>query len=241
MRMDDRELESLFREAPGDTPAPSFDATDIASRSRKATTRKRSIEALTLSFGVLVLAGLGTIGVLVNMDLSGEETGVAGSAASDNATEFGTQEQPEDGSGRLPSTGPAQGFPDASPKQGGDAQGESTSGCDQVDRKLAIALAGELPVAVPVTEAEAGRLCSPGWRSAAFQVRDGVASGIVSATVVPPGTTVQLAEQPEGTVLAEQRTASGATVLVLSVPDAGGMAPFADAVESIAAELAARY
>jgi hypothetical protein len=240
--MDDRELESLFREAPGDTPAPTFDATDIASRSRKATARKRSIVALTSSFGVLVLAGLGTIGVLVNMDLSGEETGVAGSAASDTGTEFAVPGQPEGGSGRLPNTGPApQDFPNAPPKQGGDVQGESTSGCDQVDRKLAIALAGELPVAVPVSEAEAGRLCSPGWRSAGFQVRDGAASGIVSATVVPVGTTVQLAEQPEGTVFAEQRTASGATVLVLSVPDAGGMAPFADAVEPIAAELAARY
>lgn len=236
--MDDRELESLFRTAPDDPPAPTFNAEDVASRSRKASARRRSIVAVTSAFGVLVLAGLGTIGVLVNMDLSGEGMGIAGSTASD--TEFGAPEQPEDGSGRLPNAGTAQDFPPASPKQGGDVQGESTPGCDQVDRELANALAGELPVTV-TTQAVPGRVCANGWRSAGFHVRDGAASGLVSAAVVPAGTAIQLAEQPEGSAFAEQRTASGATVLVLSVPHAGGAAPFPDAVESIAAGLAARY
>ncbi|SFA75898.1 hypothetical protein SAMN05216266_101260 [Amycolatopsis marina] len=238
--MDDRELETLFREAPGDTPAPTFDAGDIAARSKRATARKQNMIVLACSFGVLVLAGLGTLGVLLNGNLGEDTASVAGAPDANSATKFGAQEQPGDAQGRLPNAGPPEGFPDASPKQGGDASGESTPGCDQVDRELAIALAGELPVAV-TSEAQPGRVCSPGWRSVAFQVNDGAASGTLSATVVPEGTAIELAEQPEGTVIVERTTPSNATLLVLSIPEQGPEAPFAGAVESIAAELAARY
>lgn len=238
--MDDRELETLFRDAPGEPPAPTFDVGDIAARSRRATARKQNMIVLACSFGVLVLAGLGTLGVVLNSGLPEDTASVAGGAVSDNATKFDAQEQPGDAPGRLPNAGTPEGFPDASPKQGGDASGESTSGCDQVDRELAIALAGELPIAV-TSEAQPGRLCAPGWRSAGFHVEDGSASGTVSATVVPAGSAIQLAEQPRGTAIVERPAASGSTVVVLSIPDPGSKAPVADTVESIAAKLAARY
>ncbi|SFP76748.1 hypothetical protein SAMN05421810_103351 [Amycolatopsis arida] len=239
----DQRLAALFRDAPGEPPPPTFTADDVAARSRRLAARRRARLAAACAASVFVLAG-GMVGVLVNMDRSGDN---AAGGASDvvtgpsEATAFGAPEQPEPPPERLPGTA-APDFPDSSPKQGGEGSREgSTFGCDRGDRELAIALADELPVTAPA-EPEPGRVCAPGWRSAAFPASEGPRQGQLSVTVVPPGSAIQLAGQPEGTRIAEARTPAGGTVVVLSVPAPDSpAAPFAGELERVAGALAARF
>ncbi|GAB3485519.1 hypothetical protein [Amycolatopsis cihanbeyliensis] len=248
--MDENELRTLFREAPGEPPAAGFDAEHVAARSRRLTARRRMGIAAGASSVVLVLAGAGLLGVGLDMDPF-ETAPNAGSSAvdaqRDSGTEFGGAEQPAQPSERQPDEAPAQGFPDSSPKQGGEGSGEdgpraeSTSGCDQVDRELVTALADELPVTAqpkPVVS----RLCGAGWRSAGVAVRDGTVSGQISVVVLPAGSTLSLAPQPQGSERASHTTGGGGTVWVLSTPaPEAGTAPYAGSVDSLAAALAARF
>ncbi|WP_216211474.1 hypothetical protein [Amycolatopsis aidingensis] len=248
--MDEHELRTLFREAPGEPPAASFDAEDVAARSRRLTSRRRMAIASGASCVLLVLAGAGLLGVGLNMDPF-ETAPNAGSSAvdaqHDSGTEFGGAEQPAQPSMRHPNEAPAQGFPDSSPKQGGEGSGEngpraeSTSGCDQVDRELVTALADELPVTAqpkPVVS----RICGAGWRSAGVAVQDGSASGQISVAVLPAGTIVSPAPPPEGSERASHATVSGGTVIVLSTPAPGtSRAPYAGSVDGLAAALAGRF
>ncbi|RZQ65264.1 hypothetical protein [Amycolatopsis suaedae] len=233
--MDDRELETLFRTAPGDAPAPTFTLDDVTARSRRQTARRRSTIIAACGFVVVVGLGAGVLGLAGSTEQTASAPGMA------------QQEQPNGVPARPPEDRvpmEMESVPPQSPMQGGTGTGDngpradSTFGCDKVDRELATALAGELP-ATGSTEASPGRVCTTGARSAGFPV----AGGFVSATVFPPGTTVQLPPLTNGALPVETFGASGRRILVLSEPAPGSsVPPVAERdAQRIADTLAARF
>jgi hypothetical protein len=240
--MDDRELEAMFAAAPGEPPPPTFSRSDVVTASKRARARRRSAIAVMCACLVVLMGGFGIFTLVDNM---GQSPLTTASSAGDAPVsgQSGVTGQPGNTSER-PSSAGEQGFPPQSPMQGGDESGkngpraEGTSGCDKVDRELATALAGELPVPVTVADATPGHVCPTGSRSAGFPV----ANGVVSITLVPPGVALQLAPQPAGTVHAEYKAASGGTVWLLSIPQTGAAAvPFAGDIDRIAQSIAARF
>ncbi|MEU3272401.1 hypothetical protein ABZ639_16285 [Saccharomonospora sp. NPDC006951] len=242
--MDEKELEELFLEAPGEPPPPGFTAADVATASRKATAKRRTVVA-GVAAAVVALGGVGTtIGLLSGPAPSEQTTAAAPQAESAPSAGRGNAEndqsgQPQSEAERHPS---AQVVPQDSPKQGGEPGGKtdprvgSTAGCDKVDRELANALAGELPVTASAAALPASA-CPSGTRGAALPF-DG---GTVDVVLVPEGGRSSF-QWAEGTVTAQRRTAGGATVVVASVPAPGSQAPpFADRLDDIAAALAERF
>lgn len=231
--MDEGELRQLFREAPGEAPEPTFTANDVVTASRRATARRRAAVTGVAAAVVLVAGVGGTLGVLLG-EGSGDRVGAPAPALA--------PEQGQPGDGRAhPRT--AEGFPGVSPKQGGEATGEdgpradSTSGCEEADRELAIALAGELPVGA-ARQASPSPVCPAGSRAAAYRVE----AGTVSVVLVPPGVAPQLPRQSEGTVVAERGSRAGGTVLLVSNPaPESKVAPFAGELERVAEALATRF
>ena len=210
--MDERELGELFRSVPGEPPPPSFDESDVAHASHRITVRRRAIAGGAAAAVVLLGGG----GVVAGSMLGGGDDGRMVVAGSDPSTTRGTEPriaQPGDDTSRPHEGQPGmQGLPSAEPKQGGTADGDRTPGCDQVDRELATALAGELPVTA--SAASPGRFCPEGTTSASFRV-DGSA---LTAVLVPEGTQLQLPDSTPDGRLAEQRTASGSTLMLLNEP-----------------------
>jgi hypothetical protein len=221
--MDEKELEALFRAAPGEPPPPGFTLGDVTKASARATARRRSGLMLAAACLVALLGAAGIAGVTYF-----------------RSTES-TTAQPEVGLAR-----PGEGFPAPPSLQGSGGIGEDgpraegTSGCEKVDRELATALAGELP-ATGVTGPSPGRVCPTQTRSAGFHVTDGNRRGAVSVTLVPAGVAFQLGALTDGTVLAEQLATSGGTVLVLSTPDTGSAVPLESELPHIAAALAQHF
>ncbi|MGW4588429.1 hypothetical protein ACWEKJ_14000 [Amycolatopsis thermoflava] len=228
--MDERELTELFRSAPGEPPPAGFDVRDVRTASARVTARRRTTLAVASLCVVFALFGAGIAGFVQSRTTQSNQ--VQG------------QEQPANAPGRLPSAVPQLSGPSA--MQGGEGAGEngpradSTSGCDKVDRELATALAGELP-ATGITGPDAGDVCTPGSRTARYGVTENGRTGSVSATVLPPGASVQLAKLADGAVVDQRLTAGGGTVIVLSVPAPGSAAPLADDVPKIATALAQRF
>ncbi|MEY7974233.1 hypothetical protein AB8O38_19760 [Saccharomonospora xinjiangensis] len=238
-RLDEARLENLLRDAVGDAPEPSFTVDDVTVASRRLTARRRSL-ATAAAVGV-VLTGAVTgvvIGATGADDTTSTALGPAEVPVSGEVAKKSSEEgQPGDGGLRGQSV---EGFPPVSPKQGGGTEGEDgpraggTSGCRQVDRELATALAGELPID-PDGEAIPAPHCVAGASSAAFTVR----GGTVQALLTRPGVAVQLPPLPPGGVVGEGRTAENATVLVISLPgDGDDEAPFADRADGIADRVA---
>jgi len=249
--MNDRELETMFRSAASEPPEPTFDTSDVVSASRRATARRRSTITMACTCAVVVVAGLGVTGVVLNQGETASDTSAVAGQTSDQTkkgTALAIPGQPGQESERPPDEATPQDFP-ASPKQGGEDTGENgpragTSGCDKVDRELATALAGELPDTVLPDTARAaptaGRVCPTGSRSAGFPIRAGDRSGDLSVAIVPPGsvTTTGIA----GEVTDQRLTASDQVVVVVSVPVQGSTgAPLPEDVARIAAAIAARY
>lgn len=209
--MDERELGELFRSVPAEPPAPSFDETDVARASHRITVRRRAIA----SGAAVAVVLLGGGGVVAGSVLGGGDDG-GGSVVAEpgRSTGGGTEPrtaQPGEAESRHQSGQPGiQGLPSAEPKQGGTTDGDRASGCDQVDRELATALAGELPVAA--SDASPGRICPEGTTSASFRV-DGSA---LTAVLVPEGRQVRLPGGTSDGDVARQRTAGGSTLLLLS-------------------------
>ncbi|MEU5258282.1 hypothetical protein [Amycolatopsis sp. NPDC021455] len=232
--MDEQELRSLFSAVPGDAPEPTFSQDDVVRESRRQTVRHRNRITAGVSAAVLVVAGFGAYGLL-----SGG-TPQSMTSAQDSGAAAG---QPGDGPMRPQVEGESPNFSSAVPQQGGTSDGrtgrlaEGASGCDQVDRELAIALAGELPGHVSDTQAVPGGACSTAARSAGFPVP----GGEIAAAVYPKGIPVARKFQPAGTVTAQVSTASGGALVLVSVPSAGAAAPLAGRVERIAHDLAPQF
>ncbi|WP_298182411.1 hypothetical protein [Saccharomonospora sp.] len=191
--MDERRLEQLLRDAVDDPPEPSFTVDDVAAASRRATARRRSFVAGAVAAVVFVGSAVGVVAAVsgdeavVSTALAPAEEDVSGRISEKSSAEG----QPSGDSERDHSApgGPGvQNFPEVSPKQGGGTDGEDgpraegTSGCDTVDRELATALAGELPVD-PIGEAIPYSPCfEADNRAAAYRVPGGTI-----AVVFDPG------------------------------------------------------
>lgn len=221
--MDEKELETLFRAAPGEPPPPGFSLNDVTAAAARASARRRSAVLLTAACLVAVLSAAGIAGVSY---FRSTETSTA---------------QPALAPERPPETSPG---PSALQGSGGNGEdgprAEGASGCEKVDRELATALAGELP-ATGATAPLPGRFCPTVTRSAGFHVTDGDSSGVVSVTVFPAGVAVKLPTFKDGTVPAGQLAGSGGTVLVLSTPDPGSAAPLEADLPRIAGALAPAF
>jgi hypothetical protein len=223
--MDERELSTLFRDAPGEPPPPGFDLTDVTAASARAIARRRSALILAVGCVVLVLVGFGLT-----------RLGFTGTTATSGAPQVTTGGGPAGPSAHPP------GASTPSPLQGSGGIGEagpraeSTPGCDKVDRELAVALAGELP-AIGATGASPNPACPVGARSAGFRINDGDRQGFLSATLVPPGAALP----PAAGAMAREQTSSGAILMVSSVPDAGSAPPLENDLRSIALALARRF
>ncbi|UOZ08697.1 hypothetical protein [Amycolatopsis sp. WQ 127309] len=234
--MDEQELRSLFSAAPGDAPSPSFDQSDVVRESRRQTLRRRNRITAGVSAAALVVVGFGAYGLL-----SGGTPGLT--SAKDNAAVSAQSGQPGLGPARPQVGGESPNFSSTPPQQGGSGDGktgqlaEGASGCEEVDGELAIALAGELPGHVAAAQASPGSACTTASRSAGFPVP----GGEVAAAVYPKGISVAFKSQPAGTVTARVATASGGTLVLVSVPDAANAAPYAGDVDRLASELAPRF
>ncbi|MEU7526215.1 hypothetical protein AB0A74_10805 [Saccharothrix sp. NPDC042600] len=248
--MDERKLAELFRDAAGGAaPPPSFDVGSVRAESARVTARRRTRVALGSTLAVVLLFG----GVLVTTDLTRQDSGgltaSAGSAQdspSPNLTPFavpqeGQQRAETDQSGEaLPKSGP-----DAPSTQGDGTSGTTgriapggTSGCQEVDRELAVALADKLPAADGLQPAPAAAQCPPGSRGASYLVRDGSIPGVVSVVLVPPGTLTV----PSSATAEASSPAKTGVVHVLSEPEAGSsVAPFAAELDELAREIAAKF
>lgn len=236
--MDENELKALFRDAPGEPPSPTFNTADVVRASQRATARRRNGIAVACSALVLVLAGVGMFGVLTRFN-AGSLT-----AASNSGQEAASAGEPGANSARPPDSGESSNFSNPQPQQGGSGpektgqmSAEGTYGCDQVDRELATALAGELPVPVDIAKATPGDICTAGARSAGFQVP----GGTVSAVVYPAGASPVV--PPAGSAVAQRTTAKGSTVVVVSLGDGttGRPAFLAPDLDRLASVLAAQY
>ncbi|MEV6640081.1 hypothetical protein [Amycolatopsis sp. NPDC051371] len=238
--MDEQELRSLFSAAPPDAPEPTFGRDDVVRESRRQTVRRRNRITTGVSAAALVIVGFGAYGVLSGG--TPEALTSAGDGAMSSQSGPGTG-QPGISPARPEIGGGSPNFSSEPPRQGGDQGGktgqlaEGASGCEQVDGELAIALAGELPGHVAGTPAVPGGACSTAARSAGFPV----AGGEVSAAVFPKGIPVVFKSQPAGTVTARVTTASGGSLLLVSVPSAGATAPYASQVDAFARALAPRF
>lgn len=242
--MDERELQQLLRDAPGEAPPPSFGVADVAAASRRATARQRVRIATASSAAVLVLIGGGlfaALGPLSNEgNVGGSDSEVASAPQMDAQAPGqppGPYERHQDGDSAAA---------EASPKQGGEVNKgpgvASTERCEAVDRQLATALAGELPVG-PQGEPIPGELpCTDAPKQAAYRVQDDGRSGVVTVALVSSSqeeSRDQSRQRFKGSY-ADARTDDGMTVVVLSRADEGEYAPYRSELDEIAERIAER-
>jgi hypothetical protein len=253
--MDERKLAEMLRDAVADTPPPSFDEHDVARASERQRIRRRNGIVTGSAFGVVVLASATALGVaLWTGPNSAEQTSDANAAGAGGNASASPYELPQEGDANAahperenapkdaPSETRKQGRP-PSGESGPAGPGSTPSGCEQADRELAAALAGELPAAANVREDEAESVeltCPQGSIGALYHVVDSGQSGSVSAVVVPPDVTPpEWSNVPIGTQRATANLTDGRTVVVVSEPRMdGGVAPFGNDVQQVANEIA---
>lgn len=249
--MDEDRLAELLKDAVADTPPPTFTHADVTKESARQRVRRRNGLLAGSAFGVAVLAGATALGVALwtGQGWPSEVTsaGSADSAGNGNAAPY---ELPDEDSGAAEQTerGGEQVFPPETRKQGrtpegngGSSDSASTpSGCEQVDRELAAALAGELPdtASVKVEDAvPADWSCPTSGSGAEFTVSGGVIS-----VLLLPANELTAFDAGEGFAQAQASTSDGRYVLVISSPSgSGGSAPFASDLTRIATEIARIY
>lgn len=243
--MDDRDLQELFRDVPGDAPPPSFGVTDVAAASKRATARQRLRIAGASTAAVLVLAGgalFVTLGPLTNNGNSGNVDSEVAAAAPQMDSRGGGQPSPAEG---RPQDGGSRAEKESS-KQGDGSLQESAPGaagterCKVVDRRLATALAGELPVDPPSPAIPGELRCEGDIMQAAYRVQDGPNSGVITVGLVPGDMQNRTAELSSDGGDAQARTDDGALVVVKSRGNDGGPKPYAAELQEIAERVAAR-
>jgi hypothetical protein len=252
--VDEKRLAELLKDAVADTPPPSFDHGDISKESARQRVRHRNGVLAGSAFGVALLAGATALGVaLWTGPEMATDAAVAGSAASPSNGNAAPYELPEEDNRAAPSTASggsdAEGFPPETPKQGGSPEGNggpagpagTPSGCEQVDRELAAALAGELPAAANVKVADAlpvSLSCPPGSAGARYDLP----AGRITIIMTQPGVMLPTWRLRDGSVDAQSTASRGQSVAVVSEPfNPGDPAPFAADVEQIASDLGKLY
>jgi hypothetical protein len=252
MSMDERKLAELLHDAVADTPPPSFDEHDVARASERQRIRRRNAVVTGSAFGVVVLASATALGVAL---WTGQ--GTPGSVTSAESVDSGGNgnaapyELPDEGAALPEQTERGeqqQDFPPESRKQGrpsdgngGSSDSASTpSGCEQVDRELAAALAGELPDTANVKVDDALPVswsCATNAPGAEFTVPGGVISVLLLRN-----DQLTAFNSRSGTAQADAPTSDGRQVLVLSTASgSSGTAPFASDLKRIATEIAKIY
>lgn len=247
--MDENRLAELLKDAVADTPPATFTHTDITKESARQRVNRRNGLLAGSAFGVAVLAGATALGVALwtgqGTPASVTSAESADSAGNGNAAPY---EVPDEGAaGSAPTErGEQQDFPPESRKQGrtsdgngGSSDSASTpSGCEQVDRELAAALAGELPDTANVKVDDAVPVswsCVTNASGAEFAVPGGVISVLLTQDN-------QLTSFASGAAQADASTSDGRYVVVVSMPSgSGGSAPFASDLTQIATEIAKIY
>ena len=238
--MDENRLAEAFRDAVGDVPPASFETRDVLAASARATARARRRAQFGggVALGVVVLVG----GVFAVTSLPGGGGGASsGQAAVNPSTPFGTG-----GPMSMSTMTPDRGGPQTGKilPNGGDGGDTTTTPpqCGQPDQSLATALVAELPAAAGAQAKPADVTCPPGAAGVAFQVTDGVNTGLVEAVLVQPDQVtgkVPAITAPNATPV---RTRTGASLTLFSRPTAGsGAAPFVAQLGDIAARLATHY
>jgi hypothetical protein len=247
--MDENRLAELLKDAVADTPPATFTHTDITKESARQRVNRRNGLLAGSAFGVAVLAGATALGVALwtgqGTPASVTSAESANSGGNGNAAPY---EVPDEGAaGSAPTErGEQQDFPPESRKQGrtsdgngGSSDSASTpSGCEQVDRELAAALAGELPDTANVKVDDAVPVswsCVTNASGAEFAVPGGVISVLLTQDN-------QLTAFDSGVAQAGASTSDGRYVVVVSMPSgSGGSAPFASDLTQIATEIAKIY
>jgi hypothetical protein len=248
--MDENKLADLLKDAVAETPPPTFTASDVARESDRQRVRHRNGVLAGSAFGVALLAGATALGVALWTG-PGVTTGAmdAESAASGGNGNAAPYELPnEDNKAAAPTErGGTEDFPPEMPKQGGYPDGSggpagpagTPSGCEQVDRELAAALAGELPAAAKVKVDDAipvSLSCPEGATGAAYDLPGGRISVILMPDDAALTTTSMRGTQ------ADAPTTDGRQVFLVSEPvSASGTAPFGSDIERIATELGQLY
>jgi hypothetical protein len=249
--MEEDRLAELLRDAVADTPPATFTHDDITKESARQRVSRRNGLLAGSAIGVAVLAGATALGVALwtgqGSPASVTSAESANSGGNGNAAPY---ELPDEGAADSGQTerGEQENFPPESRKQGrpsdgngGSSDSASTpSGCEQVDRELAAALAGELPDTAKVKVDDAvpsAWNCPTSGSGAEFTVP----GGLISVLLLPDNELAAFSAD-EGLVQAQATTSDGRYVLVISMPSSsGGSAPFASDLSRIATEIAKIY
>src|SRR5882757_2554044 len=254
--MDEKRLSELLKDAVSDAPPSTFDQSDVTSESERLRIRHRNGVVAGSAFGVALLAGAAALGVA----LSTGPGSVESATAAGDGTSFGNgnaaPNEVPDGDVRIaPQTegGDQEDFPPETPKRGGSSDGNAgpagpggtPSGCEQADRELAAALAGELPAAAQLRTEDAFPVslsCPADSLGAAFRVVDDGVPGIVSVVVLGPESGAPDWPLAPDTVRAEAQGPMGGTVLVVSeATDSNQPAPYGNELWTVAQELSEAY
>lgn len=254
--MDEKRLAELLKDAVADTPPPTFTQADVTRESFRQRARRRNGLLAGSAFGVAVLAGATALSVaLWTGQGSPSEVTSAESAASAGNGNAAPYELPDEDARAADPTqrgGEAQDSSPESPKQGGTSDEDggpagstgTPSGCEQADRELAAALAGELPAAAQVDPSDAVAVtlgCSTGARGAAFDLPDGrISILLVSSEQLAYTGTDEAASA--GGAQASAPTSDGRLVLVVSEPASqGSRPPYESALSRYATDIAGNY
>lgn len=250
--MDDNKLTELFKDVVADTPPPTFTHADVTRESERQRVRRRNGLLTGSAFGVAVLAGATALGVaLWTGEVSPSQVTSAESGAAGGNGSAAPYELPdEDAKAAAPTERGQEGFPPETPKQGGSPDGNggpagptgTPSGCEQADRELAAALAGELPAAAR-TNVDAALpvqfACPADARGATLVLPDGQ----ITVLLLPQETATALDSSVGSTFgKASAQTPTGRFVEVVSVPASDGAPiPYASELNSIAMAVAENY
>lgn len=257
--MDEHKLAELFRDAVRDAPPPSFDEGDVRSASYRATARRRSSLALGSTMAVvLVFGGVAVSAGIFSTDDKASTSGSAAGAPLENPesapgetmSPYGLPPDAEPGGQATDRGGPPpKSIPEDSSTQGDETPGSASlsaggtpTGCGPVDRELAVALAGELPVAAGTQPSPAPGDCPVGAKGASYLVRDGGKYGVFSVVVVPKDSAAPANLGTAASLQVSRNTKTGATVHVVSEPEQGSATPpFPEKLDAVAADIADKY
>jgi hypothetical protein len=246
--MEESKLSELLRDAVADAPPPTFDQHDVARESERQRTRVRNGILTGSALGVALLAGATALSVaLWTGSNSAEQSNAAASDSAGGNANTAPYELDDEGRAAAPRTDGGEGGGDtnsspesrkqgrASDEEAGPAgPGSTPSGCEQADRELAAALAGELPAAALPDTPD----CEPGLTSVTFTLPDGV----ITVMLLDQGTMLGATDQTgQVTEQAEASTEDGRTVVIYSGTSSPGTPPYSGELDDLARRVAARF
>jgi hypothetical protein len=250
--MDEKKLAELLKDAVADAPPPTFTHGDVTRESERQRVRHRNGLLAGSAFGVAVLAGATALGVALwtGQEMPSQATSAESVASSGNGNAAPYELPDEDADAAAPTQRREedQGFPPETPSRGGPSDGNggpagptsTPSGCEQADRELAAALAGELPAAANIKVDDAlpvTTYCPSGATGASYDLTDGRLS-----VLLVPADEVSVTSSEAGGVQATAPTGDGRQVLVVSEPlTSRGSAPYGSDLARIAEEIARLY